>query len=221
MAGTPVLLRDIPVAVGGDVGHILARARLVQLPAPEPFPEHRPLVLGDGSLDLQEQLVVRVVADGVLDEDDLAATPPQLVEDERLVGILTGQPVGGENGDEAEGPRLGVVPQAVEGRAIEAGATVPPVTIMVFISEMVPLLPDPGGQDGDLALDRLLQVLALRRNPGVNRGFQEVPPSRQRQARPAVLARDRLTAGRRPGRGAVDHRERGRRRTGCSRLRAG
>src|SRR5436305_4288627 len=105
------------------------------------------------------------VADRMLDEDDPAATPPQFVEEDRLVSILAGQAVGGVDGDEAEGPRLGVIPQAVEGRAIEAGATVPPVTVKVLLGEVVPLLLDPGGQDSDLALDRLLQILALRRNP--------------------------------------------------------
>src|SRR5215218_7436411 len=93
------------------------------------------------------------------------------------------------------GPRRGVVAQAVEGRAIEAGATVPPGTITVLLREGVPLLLDPGGQDGDLALDRLLQVLALRRDPGVDRGFHEVPPSRPRLAVPVLLARDRSAAG--------------------------
>ena len=143
MAGGALLLGHVPIAVGGDVRDVLAGAGLVQLAAAESLPEHSPLVFGDSGLDLEQQLVVGVVADGMLDEDDVHADPAQFVEDQRLVGVLAGEPVGGEDGDDLEQAGLGVVAQAVEGGAVEAGATVAAVAVGVLLGQLVAVLGDP------------------------------------------------------------------------------
>ncbi|XBH01921.1 hypothetical protein V5E97_26775 [Singulisphaera sp. Ch08] len=53
--------RDVAVAVGGLPGDPVTVLGLLDLPTAEPLGEDRPLILGDGALDLEQELVVRVV----------------------------------------------------------------------------------------------------------------------------------------------------------------
>jgi hypothetical protein len=90
-----------------------------QLAAAEALAQDGALILGDGALDLQQELVVGVVGDGPLDEDDRAAGAAQFFEDEHLVGVLARESVGGEDGDQLELPRARRVTQRVEaGRGV-------------------------------------------------------------------------------------------------------
>ena len=53
------------VAVGGAPGRHFPGAGAKQLPAPVPFGDLRPFVLGDHALDLDEQAGLRIVIKGV------------------------------------------------------------------------------------------------------------------------------------------------------------
>ena len=140
-----------------------------------------------------------------IQEDDLDPGRRQLVEQQHLVGILAGQAIGRQDGHDVEEPGLGVVAQPIERRPVEAGAAEAAVAVGVLIGEVVPLLAHPGRQDRDLAVDRLLQVLALGRDAGIDRGFHRRPPRGRPQATGGTLAQ--AGAGRR---------ERGRRRSGST-----
>jgi hypothetical protein len=100
--GDPVPLGDVTIAVGGAAGTPLAGAGLLELAAAESLGEDGPLVLGDRPLDLEQELVVRVVGDGPLDELDGAGGPAELFEQEDLVGVAACQPVRCVDADDVE-----------------------------------------------------------------------------------------------------------------------
>src|SRR5215204_1077052 len=80
VAGDVVPLGDVAVAVGSLGADVMPLAGLLQLAAPETFGDHRPLVLGDRALYLQQELVVGVLGDGMMEEHDLAAMTLELLQ---------------------------------------------------------------------------------------------------------------------------------------------
>jgi len=58
-----------------------------------PVTDQGALILSDGSTNLQQQLVVRVLSQGPLEELDGAAVPMQFLHEQDLVYILVGQSV--------------------------------------------------------------------------------------------------------------------------------
>ncbi|CAA9266379.1 MAG: hypothetical protein AVDCRST_MAG27-2839 [uncultured Craurococcus sp.] len=171
-----VALGHVAVAVGRAPADEVALARLLQLATPEPLAQQRPLVLGDGALDLQQELVAGGVGERVVEEDDLAALAAELLQQQHLVGVLAGEAVRAEHGDDVDGRVLDRVAQAVEPRAVQAGAAVALIGEDVLGQQLMAVGLGPLPQRGQLAGDGLLAPLALRRDPGVDRGAHRVPP---------------------------------------------
>jgi len=76
------VLRDVLVAVGRageNVDHAAVRA--VALAAPATFQNLGALVFGDHTLDLQQEVVLRGLAERAIEEDDLDAGAPQFVDE--------------------------------------------------------------------------------------------------------------------------------------------
>jgi hypothetical protein len=69
----------------------------------EAFSEHGPLVFGDRSLDLEQELIIGVVRDRVLQEHHLTAQARELLEAEHLMSVLAGLAVGTEDRYHVEG----------------------------------------------------------------------------------------------------------------------
>ena len=110
---------DVTVAVGALAADPLPVPGLLQLAAAEPLGEDGPLVFGDGPLDLEQELVVRVVGDRPLDELDLAGGLAELLQQQDLVGIAPSESVGAVDADDFEFALVGGVAEAVEGGAVE------------------------------------------------------------------------------------------------------
>jgi hypothetical protein len=72
----------------------VAAAGLMQLAAAAPLGEPCPLVLGDHALDLDQQRVLGILPGGVLQEDDLDAARLELLEQQDLISVASGQPIG-------------------------------------------------------------------------------------------------------------------------------
>ena len=87
-------LADIPVAERGTGEHV-DRPGLgaVGLAAPVAFQDLRLLVLGEHALELHQQLILGRVAARALDELHPRAGAGELLDQQRLVGELAGQPV--------------------------------------------------------------------------------------------------------------------------------
>jgi len=74
-----------------------ACAVFLQAPSPRPIRDQVALVFGDRSADLQQQLIVRILAHWSLDELDEAAAFFQFLDQEHLVNILAGQSIWGRH----------------------------------------------------------------------------------------------------------------------------
>jgi hypothetical protein len=83
--------RRVAVAIGCSPGQPAAGACLVQFAAPEALGQDRPLVLGDGTLALQQELVVGVVGDRMVQEHHLAAGTAELLQEQHLAGAAPGR----------------------------------------------------------------------------------------------------------------------------------
>ena len=75
----------------------LTVARTMDLAAARPFHDLCALVLGDHSLDLHEELVLGGLARRAFEEDRRDPLLAQLVQQQHLVGVLAGEPIGAVN----------------------------------------------------------------------------------------------------------------------------
>ena len=172
----PVAARDVAVAVGRTSADEPAGPRLLQFAAAEALAQQRPLVFGHCPLDLQEKLVAGIIGDGVVEERHRAAGTAELLEDQGLIGILAREAVRAEHRDDID---LGVadgVPQGVEPGPVEPGAAVAFVAEGMLGPELMAGLFRPGAQGRDLAVDRLLPLLALGGHPGIDGGAHGSSP---------------------------------------------
>ena len=212
--------RDVAVAVGGPPGQPAAGTRLLQLAAAKALAQHRPLVLGDGALDLQQELVVGVVRDRVVQEHHLAAGAAELLQEQHLVGILAGQAVRAEYGEDVDRGVADSVPQGVEPGAVETGAARALVAKNVLVGQLMPLLASPGAQRLKLAVDGLLASLALGRhsciNGGMHRRVSHKAAGDRRWGLPAAVPARPGEDGGKLGRGVPGHRGSARRLNGSS-----
>src|SRR3954469_8352584 len=174
-AGT-IAAGDVAVAVGCAAADEAAGLRLLQLAAAEALAKERALVLGDSALDLQEELVAGVVGDVVVEKRHLAAGAAKLFQDQHLIGVSTGQPIRAEHRDDVD---LGIadgVAQRVEPGPVEPCAAVTLVLEDMRDLELMPGLSRPGAQGRELAVDRLLALLALGGDPCIGGGAHGSSP---------------------------------------------
>src|SRR3954471_5721817 len=181
MAWHGVTSWHVAVAVGRLGAEQVAVPGLLELAAAEALGEYRALVLGNGTLNLQQQLVARVLGDGTVEEGDLDAGPTELLEQQDLVGVAARQAVGREHRDDLDGGVAPRIAQAVEARAIEPRAAIALVAEDVRLGQRVTFGLRPTPQDGELAIDGLLAFLALGRHSRINRGdaHQVISPRRR------------------------------------------
>src|SRR5439155_24850988 len=94
----------------------------------------------------------------------------ELLQQEDLVGIAAGEPVGAVDADDVEFALAGGVAEAVEGGAVEPRARIALVDVDVIVFEFVALCGRPAPQGVELTVDRLVTPLPLGRDAGVDRG---------------------------------------------------
>ena len=160
--------RLIPIAVRGLGAQDVPVACFLQLAPPEPLGQHRTLIFSDSPLDLQQELIVGVVRDGVMQERHLAVRATKLLEQQNLIGILARQPVRAEHRHDVDGGVADGIPQAVQPRPVQPGAAVALVAEHMGVGQGMTLGHNPGLQGSKLAMDGLLPLLALCRDPGID-----------------------------------------------------
>ena len=170
VTGHGVLARHVAVAVGGTAALVVAIACPLQLAAAEALAEDGALVFSDGTLDLQQKLIVGVVRDRVLQERHLDARAVELLQQQDLIGVSARQPVGGQHGDDPDGAVVHGVAQRVEAGPVEPAAAVALVTEDVLVGHDMAARGRPGAQGGKLAVDGLIAFLALGGHAGVEGG---------------------------------------------------
>jgi hypothetical protein len=168
MARHRVVAWHVPIAVGGTTALVVALPGLLQLAAAEALAHDGALVLGDGALDLQQQLVVRVVRDRVLQERHLATRLSELLEQQHLIGITPREAVGAQHRDVPDSTVADGVAQGIKARSVEPRAAVSLVAEDVRLVQLMPPGGRPGPQGGELAVDGLLALLPFGGHAGVD-----------------------------------------------------
>jgi hypothetical protein len=146
----------------------------------------------------QQQLVVGIVAHRPVQELHLAAVPAELVQQQHLVDVVAGQPVGCDDHDQVELGQRRVIPQPVQARSAQAGAAVAVIAVDVLLVQRPAALGDRRTQPVKLLLDGLGLGLAGRGDPRIDRHAHQAPPRRSAPARAGRLARPSAPAADRP-----------------------
>jgi hypothetical protein len=137
MAQDTVLTADITVSIGRAAGDDLTGTRPLQLAATEAFSQDGALIFGDRALDLEQELIVGIVGNGMVQEHDGAPDPAELLQQENLIGILASQAVGAQHANDFHGTIACGIAQAVQSRPIQAGAAEPLVPVdMILANDM-------------------------------------------------------------------------------------
>ena len=170
-------LSAVPVGRAGP-GQQHAGAQLGQPAAAHALGDQRALVLGHGAPDLQQQVVVRVVAHRAVEELGGAAGARPLLQQHHLVHVVAREAVGGGDEHAVDLAAFHGVAQAVEPRARQHGAAVAVVAEHVGRVER-PALGGVGahvrGQAPELLLNGLVLDLMAGRDTAVDRYAHGTP----------------------------------------------
>jgi hypothetical protein len=93
-----------------------SRLQLAPAATPHALGDQRALILRDRAADLQQQLVVRVLAHGAVEKPHLAAVALQLRQQQDLMDVVARQPVRRGDQHQIEAAGGGTVAQAIETR---------------------------------------------------------------------------------------------------------
>jgi hypothetical protein len=143
---------DSHVAVRGPPVHRLAGSGPEQLAPPGSFGDLGPFVFGDHGLDLGEEAGLGVGGDvGGVEVADAHPVAGEFVGDEHLVGVGTGQAVGGQAPQRLDEAALGGVAEGVEPGPVQASAGA--AIVDVLVDQLVALGCHPGAQRLELGAD--------------------------------------------------------------------
>jgi len=115
----------------------------MELPPSHTVTDLGPFVLGDHTLDLHQQLPLRIVGRCMIEKDDLAISALDLIHQDRLMRVTTGQSVGGVDVDDIKGVLPEEIAQAIQPRAIQVGAAVAIVHQDMLVQELMAVTQDP------------------------------------------------------------------------------
>jgi len=159
-------LTDIAVAERGAAQHV-DRSGLgaVRLATPVALHDLRLLVLGEHALELHQQLVLRGIAARALDELHPRTGAGELLDQQRLVSELAGQPVGRVAQHHIDPDPGHQITQPLQRGAHQGGAAVALVFEHPLVGDLKPQPLGAGAQHRRLRGDRLVLLLPGRR-PG-------------------------------------------------------
>jgi len=194
------MLRIHLVAEGrAGPGQQAPRPQVGQPSAPHPLGDEATLVLRDRAPDLQEELIVRIMGHGAIDEDHRAAVLLEFLDQEHLMDVFAGQAVRRRQRHHAKGGTGRGITQAVKAGTGQPGSTVPLITIDVLRGKGPPLRSAVGLQALQLLFDGLGLRLPGRRDPHLDCGVHQSPPEMTRSpGSTAEAAGRRRPSGARP-----------------------
>ena len=100
----------------------LAASQLVQTSSSRSFRDQSTFVLGYGSANLKEQLILRVVGEGAIDELHFATVALQFLQEQDLMHVVASQSIGIGDQDAIEFGESGEVAEPVESRSSKRSA---------------------------------------------------------------------------------------------------
>ena len=183
-------LADVAISVGSlaeDADRAIAGR--VHLPASAPLEDLGPFIFGDHPLHLEQQLLLRLIADLVVEEDDLDAAALELLDEEDLISIFASQAIGRVDVEAIDQAGGRLIAEAFQGGPDQHGSALPLIDEAQRILHSEPILADSPREGFDLTADRVLLGLLIRRDAGIDRGpdrgliHGDVPPEGMRRAR--------------------------------------
>ena len=147
--------------------------RGVSLAPAAPLQDLGPLILGDHPLDLEQQVILRRLAQRAVEEHDLDAGTPELVDEQHLIGIAPGQPIRGVNVEAVDEARGDGIAKALQAGSLQGGAAVAIIDEAMVWRNLQPILGEAGLQRGDLAGNRAALGLMLGGNARVDGSVTE------------------------------------------------
>ena len=133
----------------------------MHLPAPAPLEDLGPLVFGDHPLHLQQQSLLRVLANRVVEEDDFDAATMELFEQQDLISIFASQAIGRVDVEAIDQAGGRPIAQAFQGGPDQHGPALPLVDEAHRILNVEPILAAHAREGLDLAADRVLLGLLI------------------------------------------------------------
>ena len=174
-----------------------ARPQLGLPPAAHPLGDQRALILRDRPADLQQQLIMGILAHRPVQELHLAAAPGKLIDQQHLVDIVARQPVRRGDQDQVQIGQRRMVPQPVQPRPAKASAAIAVIAVNMLVLQLPAAPGNSRAQPVKLLLDGLRLGLAGGRHPRIHRYAHQAPPRRSapdpagRLLRPSAPAADR------------------------------
>jgi len=146
-----------------------AGTRRVQATTPNPLEYLDSFVLGDDALNLQQQVILRRVADRAVQEYDLGPAAAKLIDQHDLVDVASGQTVRRVHIDALDMSAGHRIPQLLQRQPLKSRAAAAVIHVAVIRLELVAVGGDPLLQCRDLAIDRVIARLPLARHARVER----------------------------------------------------
>jgi len=163
-----------------------AGLQLAQPAAPHPLGNQAALVFGHGPTDLQQKLVVGILAHRPVEEVDLASSGRDLLEQQHLMHIVAGEPVGSGDQNAIQLPHGHAVAQPLQPGPLERGATVAVITEDVLGRDGPSLLVCMRLQTLQLLGEAIRLGLALSGHPCIDPDPHPSPPVREARGRPGA-----------------------------------
>jgi len=146
-------------------------------PPAHPLGDQAPFVLRDGTANLQQELVVRVITHRSIQELNLTAPALHFIDQQHLMHVLARQTIRGGDQYQLKGTQCRMIAQMIQTRTIQRGAAIAVIPIHVCFSQVpICLHRDLGPQPGQLLLNRLRLLLAAGRDPHVQSNLHDSPP---------------------------------------------
>jgi hypothetical protein len=147
-------------------------------PSPShPLSNQASFIFGHRSTDLEQELIVRILAHGPVDKLDLAPSLFKFLHQEHLMDVVASQAIRGSDHYSIEGAAANLVTQAIQSRAAQTRSTVAIVTKNVVLAPGPSLRLTVFRQELDLLLDGLCKSLTVGRHAHIHRNFHLFPPA--------------------------------------------
>jgi hypothetical protein len=131
-----------------------------------------PLVLGDGPLNLQQEIAFGAFSRFVIQKDNLDASSLQFADKQKLVGEVPCQAIGREGIEAVDQSGGSLVTQALQLRPQERRTGTTIIDKTAFLRDGKPIVSGTPAQSLDLAVDGAFPRLLLRGDTGVESAAQ-------------------------------------------------
>ena len=103
---------------------------------PHPVTNEGPFILGHRPPDLEQELIVRVLTHGPVQELDRTAPLGEFVDEEPLMHIIAGQAIRSGQQDPLKDGQGGPIPQPIQAGTVELAPTIAVIAVDVFLGQV-------------------------------------------------------------------------------------